>query len=285
VTLIDVKLAGAIVKALRKAQRKGDLPHFELPEQVPVERPRQEDKGDFATPVCMQLARQARMAPIKIAEAVAGHLPRLPFIGRVVVAHPGFINFHLSEAWLTSQVDEILAADGTYGNIPLGQARKVQVEYVSANPTGPLHIGSARNAVLGDAVASILEAAGYAVQREYYVNDSGSRMRAFNQTLYARYAQSLGRDESVPEDGYHGTYMVDLGAEIAGEYGRRFLEMPRKEALAEVGALGLHRVVDQAREDLATMGVHYDRWFSERSLYDDGQFDRVMTILRQDGHV
>jgi len=150
----------------------------------------------------------------------------------------------LSEDWLTSQVDAILAAPETYGTLDLGQGHKVQVEYVSANPTGPLHMGSARNAVLGDALASVLEAAGYEVQREYYVNDAGSRMQVFYETLYARYAQALGRDEAVPEDGYHGDNMVELGA-----------------------------------------NVHYDRWFSERSLYEDGQYDRVMTLLREGGYL
>jgi len=263
----------------------GDLPPFALPDQVPVERPNQEAKGDFATPVCMQLARHARMAPVKIAEAVLKHLPELPFVAQVEVAHPGFINFRLSGAWLASQVTEILAAGEAYGNISLGQGRKVQVEYVSANPTGPLHIGSARNAVLGDALASVLEASGYRVQREYYVNDAGSRMRAFNETLYARYAQALGRDEAVPEEGYHGAHMVRLAAEIAGEHDRRFLEMPRQEAVDQLGALGLERVVAQARQDLSLMGVRHDRWFSERSLYENGQFESVMSILRQGGYI
>ncbi len=284
-SLIDVELGEAIRGALGRAQRRGDLPPFALPDQVPVERPNQEAKGDFATPVCMQLARHARMAPVKIAEAVVKHLPELPFVAQVEVAHPGFINFRLSGAWLASQVKEILAAGDAYGNISLGQGSKVQVEYVSANPTGPLHIGSARNAVLGDALASVLEAADYRVQREYYLNDAGSRVRAFNQTLYARYAQALGRDEAVPEEGYHGSYMVALGKEIAVEHGTEFLEMPRQEAVEQVGALGLEKVVAQAKEDLAMMGVHYDRWFSERSLYQDGQFERVMTILRQGGHI
>jgi len=285
VHLIDVELGQAITKALRKAQRRGDLPRFNLPEHLPVERPKQESMGDWATPVCMQLARYARMAPTKIAEAVVKHLPRLEFIDRVEVVHPGFINFRLSGAWLMTQVETILAAGDTYGNVSVGQGRKVQVEYVSANPTGPLHVGSARNAVLGDALASVLEASGHQVQREYYVNDAGSRMNVFNETLLARYAQALGRDEPVPEDGYHGADLVVMGAEIAAEQGGRFLEMPREQALQVVGALGLTRVVDQAKEDLAVMGVHYDRWFSEQSLYENGQFDRVMTILREEGYI
>jgi len=156
---------------------------------------------------------------------------------------------------------------------------------VSANPTGPLHIGSARNAALGDALARTLDAAGFAVQKEYYVNDAGSRMSVFYETLYARYAQALGVDEAVPEDGYHGYYMIEMGNQIAAEHGRKFLEMPRKLAVEQIGALGLQRIVDGFRDDLGFMGIQYDCWFSERTLYSGGQFERVMAILAEGGHV
>ena len=241
--------------------------------------------GDYATPVCMQLAKFARMAPIKIAGAVAKYLPQLPFLGAVEVVAPGYLNFRLSAQWLTSQVETILAQPDTFGNVDLGQGRRVQVEYVSANPTGPLHIGSARNAALGDALASVLGAAGYQVQREYYVNDAGSRMRAFYETLYACYAQALGRDEPIPEDGYHGQNMLDLGAELAREQGPRFLEMPREEAIATAGELGLGKVLAGARADLELMNIRYDNWFPERSLYAEGQYDQVLTILRQGNYL
>ena len=283
--MIDVELQKALAKALRKAQTHGELPQFEIPHDIPVERPRQETMGDFATPICMQLARPARMAPIKIAEAVARYLPELEFISRVEVVHPGFINFRLSDAWLISQVEVIRAVPETYGNVNLGQGRKVQVEYVSANPTGPLHIGSARNAALGDALASILEAAGYAVQREYYVNDAGSRVRAFGETLYARYAQALGRNEAMPEEGYQGEYLVQVGAALAAECGDRYLQLPREEAVRELGEMGLRGVVEGAKDDLALMGVHYDNWFSERTLYRERQYERIMTILREGGYL
>ncbi|NLD72174.1 MAG: arginine--tRNA ligase, partial [Chloroflexi bacterium] len=283
--MLDAELERAVKAALKKAQSKGDLPPFDLPDAVGIEHPKQREMGDYATPVCMQLARLARMAPVKIAEATVKHLRRPEFIGGVEVVHPGFINFRLDGAWLAGQVEEILAAGDAYGRVDLGEGKRVQVEFVSANPTGPLHIGSARNAVLGDAIASVLEAAGYDVKREYYVNDAGSRMQAFHQTLFARYAQALGVDADVPEDGYQGQHMVDLGARIAEEHGRAFLEMPREEALREIGALGLESVVAGAREDLALMEVHFDRWFSEQSLYDDGKYGRIMTILREGGYV
>lgn len=280
----DVLLQDAIAQAFDRAQQAGDLPLFDLPD-IPIERPKQADMGDWATPICLQLARVAKMAPIKIATAVVAHLPALGFVGNVQVAPPGFINFTLDDGWLRAQVDAILLAGSQFGIADVGQGKKVQVEYVSANPTGPLHMGSARNAVLGDALANVLANAGYLVQREYYVNDAGSRMRAFQETLMARYCQALGLDAEVPEDGYHGPYMVELGADLAREHGRAFLEMPRNEALLEIGRLGVARVVESARDDLAAMGIHYDCWFSEQSLYDRGQFDTVLSLLRQRGYL
>jgi arginyl-tRNA synthetase len=162
--------------------------------------------------------------------------------------------------------------------VEVGVGQRMQVEYVSANPTGPLHMGSARNAVLGDALANVLANAGYAVQREYYVNDAGSRMRAFQETLWARYQQALGLEAAVPEDGYHGPYMVDQGKELAARYGATLLDLPRAEALLEIGRQGVARVVEGARDDLAAMGITYDCWFSEQTLYDEGQFDAIMSI-------
>jgi arginyl-tRNA synthetase len=283
--MIDLELRECLARAIKRAQRHGDLPAFDMPE-IPVERPKQEEMGDYATPVCMQLARVARMAPIKIAEILARRLETPSFIGAVEVAHPGFINFRLADAWLAQRIPAIRAAGDSYGQLDLGAGQRVQVEYVSANPTGPLHMGSARNAILGDALASALEAAGYEVQREYYVNDAGSRMRLFHETAYARYAQALGRaDEQVPADGYLGPYMIEMGQELADERGDEFLKMPREEALAAIGKLALERVVTQAREDLALLGIQYDCWFSEQSLYTEGQFETIMHLLRQGDHL
>ncbi|NLG49579.1 MAG: arginine--tRNA ligase [Chloroflexi bacterium] len=283
--MIENELQKAISQAIQAAQQQGELPAFDLPAEIPVEHPKQEEMGDFATPVSLQLARPAHMAPLKIAEIVASHLPTLPFVGSVEVARPGFINFRLSESWLTSQVEEILGAADSFGNVGIGHEQRVQVEYVSANPTGPLHVGSARNAVIGDVLASVLEAAGYDVQREYYVNDAGSRIRALYETLYARYAQALGIDEPVPEDGYQGPYMIELGTELARDYDRRFLDMFREDALQEIGAIGLRRIISQAQEDLAVLGLHYDHWFSEQSLYENSQYEKAMDILRRGGYI
>ncbi len=229
--MVDVELERAVRAALKKAQSKGDLPAFELPEQVGIERPKQAEMGDYATPVCMQLARLARMAPIKIAEQVVRRLPEHPAIAAVEVAHPGFINFRLATSWLTDPGGGDPIRRGRLrlrGRRP-GAARAGRVRERQPHRAAARGFGAQRRP--GDAIAAVLSAAGYQVDREYYVNDAGSRMLAFYETLYARYAQAFGRDEEVPEEGYHGQNMVELGAEIAAEEGDRFLSLPREEAL------------------------------------------------------
>lgn len=282
--MIHHELAGMVTKAINKAQKKGDLPPFEIPE-VTIEHPKQAGHGDLASPICMQMARLARMAPMQIAETVVKYLPLAEFLGQVTVAHPGFINFTLQPAWLGRQVDAILSQPDTFGNIDLGSGKKVQVEFVSANPTGPLTVGSGRNAVLGDALANVLSAAGYTVQREYYVNDAGTQMGHFANTTYVRYAQALGKDEILPEQGYQGYYMIELGRDIAAAQGDRFLQMDREDATQALGEIGLQMMLERIRGDLTYMGIEYDRWFSERSLYEGPLFGKVMTILREKGYI
>jgi len=282
--MLKDELSRLITAAIRRAQKKGDLPAFEVPAVV-VERPKLAEYGDFATPVCLQMARLARMAPVKIAEAVVKHLPPTEYLGRVEVAHPGYINFTLDDGWLARQVAVILAAGENWGSVDLGKGRRVQVEYISANPTGPLTVGSGRNAVLGDGLANVLAAAGYQVQREYYVNDAGTQMEKFGESVYARYAQALGRDEPFPEDGYPGEYIEEWGREIAQEVGDKYLHLPREEALPILRDLGLQKALAHIREDCERLGIHFDEWFSERSLYDEGHFDRIMVILREGGYL
>ena len=162
---------------------------------------------------------------------------------------------------------------------------RVQVEFVSVNPTGPIHVGHARGAVLGSALARVLSAAGYDVVREYYVNDAGSQVDAFYASLFARYAQALGRvEEEVPAGGYQGQYMVELGQELAGELGPKYLELPREQAVTELGVLGLERMLDAIRRDLEQVGVSFDVWFRERDLFQDGQYDTAMGLLRNKGY-
>jgi len=278
------EIAQLLNSAALKAQEAGDLPPFELPQLI-VEQPQREEHGDYASNLALQIARQFKISPRQVAEVIAKYLPEAKFISRAEVAGPGFINFTLDEGWLAQQVETILAQGRSYGRLELGRGKRVQVEYGSANPTGPLHVGFARNVVLGDSLANLLEAAGYEVQREYYVNDAGTQMRLFNETLYARYAQALGREEEVPEGGYQGQYMVEWGQEIAEAEGTRCLRMDREEALEAIGELGLSKFLEGVKEDLEFLGIRYDNWFSERSLYRDGHFAEVMEILRRGGHI
>jgi arginyl-tRNA synthetase len=282
--MIKDEIAELVHHAIQEAQKKGILPAFDIP-KIPVERPKQEGHGDFATPVCLQLASLARMAPVRIAQAIVEHLAHPDYLDSVEVAGPGYMNFVLSTRWLAQQVEVILRAGDRYGDIDLGKRRKVQVEFISANPTGPLHIGSGRNAVVGDVLANVLVAAGYDVQREYYVNDAGTQMGLFAESLYARYAQALGQDEPMPEGGYQGSYMVEMGQRAAREYGRQFLDMERSEALKALGDIGLKYTLESIQADVALMGIHFDRWFSERTLYEDGTFDRVMALLRERNYI
>jgi arginyl-tRNA synthetase len=278
---IQHDLTHQVFQAIRKAQKKKDLPRFDIPEII-IDRPKSADWGDYATPVCMAMARLARMAPVDIARQVVKRFPRTDYVGELQVSHPGFINITLATGWLQSQVEAILAQGAPYADVDIGQGRRVQVEYGSANPTGPLHMGFGRNVVLGDGIANVLSAAGYRVQREYYVNDAGTQMALFAQSLFARYAQALGEDLPLPEDGYQGDYMIRWGQEIAQSRGRSLLDLPREEALDTIKDIGLaEKVLGAVRADCTDLGIHYDNWFHETSLYQEGQFERVMTILRQ----
>jgi len=282
--LIREQVAALIVAGLHTAQEKGALPEFETPAVI-VERPRQIEHGDYASPVCLQLAKVARMSPRQIATQVVEHIPPAPFVGKVEVAGPGYINLTLNADWLAAQVEAILDAGESFGSLELGRGQRCQVEFVSANPTGPIHVGSVRNAVIGDVLANVLAAAGFEVEREYYVNDAGSQIRHFGESVYARYAQALGLDEPFPEDGYRGHYVVEMGREMAQEYGDQYLDLPRREAVRALGRAGIARVLDGMRQDLADMGVEFDVWFHEKSLYESGLFDRVLEMLRDRGHI
>ncbi len=279
-----------IEKAIKKAQKKGDLPKFDIPE-ILLDRPKDPSHGDYASPVALGMARLARMAPVKIAEQIVKRLEPAEFIGEVQVAHPGFINFRLSPAWLARQVDVILEAGDRFGRVDIGGGRKVQVEYISANPTGPLTIGSGRNAVLGDTLANVLDAAGYDVFREYYINDVGTQVDHLGEALYARYAQALGQNVPDPEE-YQGQYLVEIGQDVAREFGDQYLHIDREEALAFMRQEALRRIIDSLKADTALIGVHFDNWFSEKSLYDDGTYGLVFNklssqqmILERDGAV
>ena len=239
---IKDKIEQMVREASQEAQDRGLLPQVTLPD-VLVERPQNPDHGDYAATAPLKLARSARMKPMTIAEHIAGLLRPTEEIESVTLAPPGFINFSLKQRWLNSQVDAILEAGADYGDISLGAGRKVQVEYVSVNPTGPLHVGHGRGAILGSALSRMLQSAGFDVQQEYYINDAGTQMDSFYRSLFARYLQQLGIDAQVPSEGYVGDYMVDLAKEVVSETGDRFKDMPEEQAMAELGAIGLDKML------------------------------------------
>jgi arginyl-tRNA synthetase len=281
---IKRKLAKALEQAVTKAQKEGVLAVTTLPEVI-VERPQNLEHGDYASSLPLKLARAADITPQAIAEKILEFLPPLPEVSKILIAAPGFINFKLNTEWLTEQVDAILDAGDSYGNIDLGGGKSVQVEFVSVNPTGPLHVGHGRGAVLGSTMANVLSAAGYAVEKEYYINDAGSQLDAFNRSLYVRYQQCLGVDAEMPSDGYLGNYMVDMAREIIGKEGKRFLDMSRDVALGKLGAIGVAEIMRTIRQDLEMLGVEFDVWFSEQSLYKNSQYKKAMKLLKDGGYV
>jgi len=282
--VIKHKLVKVLEQAVIQAQKEGVLAVTTLPEVI-VERPQNPEHGDYASSLPLKLARTTDIAPLSIAEKVLEFLPPLPEVAKIVVAAPGFINFRLSSDWLTQQVAAVLDAGDSYGNIDLGDGRPVQIEFVSVNPTGPLHVGHGRGAVLGSTLANVLSAAGYAVEKEYYINDAGSQLDAFNRSLYVRYQQCLGVDAEMPSGGYQGNYMVDLARRIIDKEGKRFLAMPGDAVLRELGAIGVAEMMGMIRQDLELLGVEFDVWFSEQSLYKNGQYEKVMKLLRDGGYV
>jgi len=282
--MIRQRLIELLVQAASKAQELGKLPSVTLPE-ITIEHPQNPEYGDYASSFALKLARATGVSPLAIANEVVGLIATSPEISRITVASPGFINFTLSSSWLTGQVASILDAGKSYGNIDLGRGSRVQIEFVSVNPTGPLHVGHGRGAILGSTLANVLAAAGYKVEKEYYINDAGSQVDAFYRSLYARYQQCLGIDAEMPADGYLGSYMIDLAKEIVAEEGDKFLSLPEKEAIAQLGHIGLVKIIEQIKSDLERLGVSFDVWFSEKSLYRNGQYQRVMSLLRQGGYI
>jgi arginyl-tRNA synthetase len=277
-------IAELIKTAVDGAQKAGKLPELTLPDII-IERPQKPEYGDYASSIALKLSRAVGTSPMNIAREIAAFVSPSEEIESVTVAPPGFINFTLKNDWLMRQVDEILGQGEKYGDIGPGNGQRVQIEFVSINPTGPLHVGHGRGAVLGSTLCNVMTAAGHHVTKEYYFNDAGSQMDAFRYSLWARYQQGLGRDAAMPQEGYHGSYMVDLAQEIIGEAGDRFLKLPEAEGIEELGKLGLAKILAGTREDLALLRVEFDVWYSEKTLYEKGQFDKVMALLRQGGYI
>jgi arginyl-tRNA synthetase len=271
-------LASLVSQALETAQTSGSLPAAGDVD-IKIERPKLAEHGDFSTSSPLALARSMRMAPLQIAEAIAAAIPEHHMVGSVTHAAPGFVNFTLSTSWLQSQVDVIRDAGDQFGSVESGVGQSIQVEFVSVNPTGPLHVGHARGAVIGSSLANVLEAAGYEVQREYYVNDAGNQMKVFYDTLYARYMQAAGHDVPLPEQSYPGEFLEELAADLLKDLGDGAVSKDKADAIADLAPESLERTLENIRHSLELLGVSYDQWFHESKLLSTGRFDEVLNFL------
>lgn len=285
VAQLEERIYAALREAALKAQNEGELVFSQLPDFV-LEIPRDKNHGDYATNLAMVLAREAKKPPRQIAEILVRNFEKEgTWVAEIEIAGPGFINFRLDHRWLYQVPPVIEGEDTAYGRSGAGQGRKVMVEFVSANPTGLLHMGNARGAALGDAIANLLDAAGFEVTREYYINDAGNQIENFGKSLEARYLQLLGHDVPFPEEGYHGEDIIETVKRIIARDGDKYLGMEsslRREFLIKYA---LEEKLAHIRSTLEQFGVSYDVWFSEQSLHDSGAVEKVIRELDAKGYV
>jgi arginyl-tRNA synthetase len=271
-----------LVRSALKAAAADDL--VEKPDiAVDFERPRKREHGDWATNVALAAAGRGGN-PRAVAEALVERLPQSELVDHVEVAGPGFLNFHLSPAWLHDVVRRAARPGSGFARSDVGSGTS-NVEYVSANPTGPVNVVNGRHAAVGDAIANLLRATGHEVTREFYVNDAGRQVRLFAESLAARYLQQLGHDAVVSDDGYQGDYVVELARDIVAEVGDRYLDSHEDERVEAMFELGVARTLDQMRASLERFGSEFDVWFSERDLYDRKEVDAALSRLRDSGMV
>ena len=278
-------LRQGVAAACAQAMAAGTLPEAALPDFV-IEKPKDEKNGDFSTNLAMQLTRILRQNPRKIAEAIVGGIDLPGLVERVEIAGPGFINFYLVPGWLNRVLPAIQEEDADYGKSNAGGGEHVQVEFVSANPTGLLHMGNARGGALGDTLAAVLNEAGYVCDKEYYINDAGNQVENLGKSVEARYFELLGRDDyQIPEDGYHGKDIIATAQRLLDEKGESLVDLSEAERRELMKNYALKEKVAGIRGSLENFGVVFDNWFSEQSLHDAGSVHEVVDILREKGVV
>ncbi len=282
---MDIKniLAAAIVAAAKKAIEQGTLKEGALPE-VLLEVPPQKEFGDFATNFAMQSARSLKCNPRMIAQAVIDNLD-CAYIARTEIAGPGFINFYLKQDWIYDMLAQIIVAGENYGNLKNDCSEKIQLEYVSANPTGPLHVGHGRGAAVGSALANLMKAAGYDVTREYYINDAGNQINNLAASVNARYLELLGQKVDFPENGYHGHDIIETAERIIRIYGDKFLQLTEQKRLEQFRTIALKEKLAALKEDLAAFNCEFDEWFSEQTLHDADAIAKACDLLRARGYL
>lgn len=274
-----------IQDGLYKAKEEGAIDFQEMPDFI-LEVPRGKSHGDFATNIAMQLTKQAKTAPRVIAQVIVDHMDTArSYIQEVEIAGPGFINFKLDQNWLYDVLKDIQKKGESYGRINIGQGKKINVEFVSANPTGPMHMGNARGGALGDSLAAVLDAAGYEVTKEFYINDAGNQIERFGQSLEARYLQLLGQEGQIPEGGYQGEDITQHMRDFIKIEGDSYLEVDSETRRADFVKYALEKNIHQLKKDLKDYGIDYDVWFSEKNeLHKTGAVKEVIEILKEKGH-
>ncbi|MBI5670464.1 MAG: arginine--tRNA ligase [Chloroflexi bacterium] len=279
--LLPKEHATLVEQAIRAAQAAGELPAFDIP-AIEIRPPKRADQGDYAAAVALQLAKPAGMNPFDIATIIAKHLPPADFVASVEVVKPGFINFRLNDDWLRAQVEQIIVEGEALFQLDLGAGKRAQVEFVSANPTGPLHVGRSRGAMVGDTMARLLEAAGYSVEREYYFNNAGKQMHDLGNSLRIRYLEALGQPVQIPEtDFYQGEYLKDFARDLVAEKGDALVNadwQPFKEYAEK-------RMFDVIRATLRRVNIEHDIFFNENSLYESGAVWDTLEELQERGYV
>ncbi len=280
--LIPHEIATLIEQAIRDAQVADDLPEFVIP-AIDVRPPRNADQGDYASAVALQLAKPAKLNPFGIATQINNHLKTQPFLGKVEVVHPGYINFRLSEDWLKQQVETIIAEGSALFQLEIGTGLRAQVEFVSANPTAPLHVGRSRGAIVGDTIARVLEAAGYAVEREYYFNNAGAQMRNLGNSLRVRYLQALNLPVEDPGEAkwfYQGEYLTEMAQQLVAEQGNAWAS----EDWQAFKQYAEDKMFEMIKMTLDRVNIHHDVFFNENSLYESRAVWETLAELEKRGH-
>ncbi len=280
---VENKLYEAIENAVKSAIENGDLPQADIPKFI-IEKPADKKNGDFSSNIAMAGARAFHAAPRMIAEAIVKNFSLDGgYIDRCEIAGPGFINFYLSDKYYSDVLKDIVASGDSYGRSDYGEGKRILVEFVSANPTGPMHIGNARGGAIGDCLASVLDAAGYDVQREFYVNDAGNQIEKFATSLEVRYLQECGKDVELPEDAYHGEDITVHARNFFSEVGDKYAECESKERRDALVAYALPKNIAGLEADLGKYRIKYDKWFRESTLHKDGSVKKVIEALKERG--
>lgn len=280
------KVQQSIKEALQQAILKAELVTEEQLPSVHLETPKDKANGDYATNIAMQLTKIAKKNPRQIAEAIIENLNMDgTMMKKVDIAGPGFMNITVRKDYLQDVVKAVLTEEENYGRTKSGAGEKIQVEFVSANPTGDLHLGHARGASVGDSLCNVLDFAGYDVSREYYINDAGNQINNLAVSIEVRYFEALGMEKEMPEDGYRGQDIIDIAADIAKEHGDKFVHMSDEERFQAFRTHGLKVELAKLQKDLSDFRVSFDNWFSETSLYEGGKIDIALNKLRENGHI